>query len=270
MSDNEVGWISVRGNQGTPYLKEACKPYYRCATAVSVPLERKIVTGGLRGVVRLLAAEEVLEVLEGPRKDASENALRVKCRAIKDGAVGWFTLKARDGQVSAEKGSMFYLCKIPIAMTDRREIREGKSIRKLDAGELCLALDEDPVHDAAASVTRIRCRAMSDKLEGWITLKGSAGSIFAEVTSRFYIATRSTQLQHTPWEGTYSKEGSSSCAGSGSGALRLLDAEEVVEITEGPREEVQAEATRLKVRAARDGAVGWVTLDGMSARPWTP
>merc|ERR1719373_723285 len=41
LTDGTEGWISVRGNQGTPFLTEVEKPYYACTEEVPLEAEFK-------------------------------------------------------------------------------------------------------------------------------------------------------------------------------------------------------------------------------------
>lgn len=47
--------------------------------------------------LRKLLAQEVVEIFEGPRDDEEAAVQRVRCRALKDGQVGWVTTKGNQG-----------------------------------------------------------------------------------------------------------------------------------------------------------------------------
>lgn len=120
LADGVEGWVSVRGNQGTPFLKEVEKRYY--ASVVELPLEDAFKAEGEAKVVRALKADEVLELLEGPRKQTFEAGTRVKGKASSDGAVGWFTAKDSTGR----RGEVWEVVRRARAMTSRA--RMGKAV----------------------------------------------------------------------------------------------------------------------------------------------
>merc|ERR1711966_269786 len=89
--------------------------------------------------------------------------------------------------------------------------------------------------------SRTRARAKKDGKEGWVTIRGNAGSMHAEESGKEYVIAKPVPLQ------------SDFAAVIGDGALvRMLVEKEVLEILEGPREEKTVAVTRMKVRAATD------------------
>merc|ERR1712137_720837 len=128
MTDGSFGWISVRGNQGTAFLQEVEKPFYVCVEEVM--LEKRFESKG-REPIRMLKVDEVIEVVEGPRKEANYQITRSRYRACSDGAVGWIT--ERDGKdiVVVEQGDKYYVCTMSVAITDKLNIKECKSSANL-------------------------------------------------------------------------------------------------------------------------------------------
>merc|ERR1719379_3105846 len=84
LSDCSEGWVSLRGNQGTAFLEHCGKPYY-CVGCDGAALDKDFEAGA---EVRKLAVGEVIEVVEGPRRDELRETLRVKVRCSKDGKEG--------------------------------------------------------------------------------------------------------------------------------------------------------------------------------------
>merc|ERR1719506_1438329 len=103
--DGATGWITVKGNQGTAYLEETEKPCYFATE--TVPMQDGFQSEGCNEL-RALRPLEVIEVLEGPRKEAVGVAIRAKGKASADGAVGWFTLKSKQGATLAQPGQSCY------------------------------------------------------------------------------------------------------------------------------------------------------------------
>jgi len=141
-------------------------------------------------------------------------------------------------------------------MTDELDIKSCKVMRKLTEGEVFAVLD-GPVNDKDAGITRVKGKAMKDETEGWITIKGNAGTVYAEASSKHYTVTDDVSLQ---------KQFSSADAET----VRPLEKGEALQVLEGPKEESVPPAVRVKGRALSDGSVGWITLKGDNVRPWSP
>jgi len=255
LKDGIEGWISLKGNQGTPFLQEVEKPYYTCSKEVN--LEREFKTEGEEGVVRALKADEVLELIEGPRKETFEPGVRVKGKANSDGALGWFTVRDKAGTIFAEADGKYYACTNSVAMTDNQDIKECKVIRKLAVGEL-FTVEEGPIEEKEAGITRVKGKALKDDQVGWITVKGNAGTTFAEASAKHFCILKEVPL---------TKKFPTSSAGE---EVRVLAKGEAMQVLEGPKEEQYAPEVRVKVKALGDGQVGWMTLKGDNVKPWTP
>eukprot|EP00927_Polykrikos_kofoidii_P076739 TRINITY_DN73779_c0_g1_i1.p1 TRINITY_DN73779_c0_g1~~TRINITY_DN73779_c0_g1_i1.p1 ORF type:complete len:2013 (-),score=491.47 TRINITY_DN73779_c0_g1_i1:180-6218(-) len=253
LRDGARGWLSLRGNHGTPFLKVHPKPFFCCASPVPLEPEYSMKSGST--AIRMLKVDEAFEVLEGPRKLVFKDGLRLRGKACSDGAAGWLTVKDCNGVVYAESAGSFYVCRQMIALTDAREIRSSKVLRKL-AKEESFKVLEGPFTDE--SVTRVRCEASKDKLVGWLTLRGNAGTVFAEESKGYYTLTRQAPFKKRPGvDGTRE-------------IIRMLEKDEIVEVVEGPEQEKFEDITRVKGGMLSDGSVGWVTLDDKALKPWTP
>lgn len=252
LRDAITGWISVKGNRGTPFLEESSKPFKVCAAEVHLEKDFK---SGTSSVVKKLQADEVLEVLEGPRKEEFGEAMRAKCKAAKDGAIGYFTVRSCEGKANAEEGDKYFICTAAIALTDAKDIKQCKVLRKLEVGEVILA-QEGPM-EGEGGVTRIRGKCMKDGSPGWVTVKGNAGTVYAEPSTRHY-----TVLAQVPLHKKFATDVSEK--------VRMLEKDEAVQILEGPREEKFEAVMRLKGRALSDGSTGWITVKDKNLKPWSP
>jgi len=140
--------------------------------------------------LRRMEVGEVVEVLEGPIEDGSAGVMRIRAKAMKDGVEGWVTLKGNQGTVYLKDGgSLFKVVKETImtpafeldAVVDKDASKKAKDpTRKLKEGEL-LEVREFPKKEEKSGLTRMKCRAKSDGLVGWVTTVGNAGTIFAIV-----------------------------------------------------------------------------------------
>eukprot|EP00930_Biecheleria_cincta_P069318 TRINITY_DN57073_c0_g1_i1.p1 TRINITY_DN57073_c0_g1~~TRINITY_DN57073_c0_g1_i1.p1 ORF type:complete len:2024 (+),score=506.13 TRINITY_DN57073_c0_g1_i1:617-6073(+) len=261
LQDNLEGWVALRGSMGSVYFENVPKPHFFVASA-AVAAAQAVGVGSFAledsfdnsTKIRDLGAGEVLEVLEGPRREAPASVQRAKVK-VSDGAVGWITFVGRNNEATCELKSTTYKCTASIAVTDIADMKDSHVRRKLEVGEGIVML-EGPIVDETTGVTRIRARAMRDDLEGWVTLKGNAGTVYAEESGKQYTMQKEGAL-HKGFR-------------SISGSLRLLKQGEEVTLLEGPREEKIEPSTRMRCRALADDAVGWVTLRNEGLQPWMP
>merc|ERR1740121_3582052 len=256
LKDGTEGWVTLKGNQGTPFLQEVEKPHYYCGAEMRLEKEFKS-EGGDGGFLRTLKVDEVLELLEGPQKETYEPALRVKGKASKDEALGWFTVRDKTGTVFAEADGKYYTCVASVAMTDNQDIKDCKVLRKLQKDELFL-VEEKPVVDESSGISRVQAKTLKDDLTGWVTLKGNAGTAYAEPSTKHYCVLRDVPL-------------TKKFPGKDPGEeVRVLAKGEAMLALEGPKQETFAAETRIKVKAVNDNQVGWVTLKTEVLKPWTP
>jgi len=252
LSDGTAGWVSVKGNQGTSYLQDCSRPCYCAVQALA--MQDGFPTDDSKEV-RSVKSGEVIEVLEGPRKEVLNNTVRARVKAVSDGATGWFTMTSRRGQSFARQGQSTFTCKAGVALTDGKNIKDCKVLRKLDKGEVLTVL-EGPIDDPDAGVARIRAKARKDSAEGWVTTRGNAGSVYAEETGRTYVIEVPNPLQAD--------------FQSSSAEVRALAEGESVELLEGPKEETFEPVMRMRGRTATDGKEGWFTLAAESVKVWSP
>eukprot|EP00928_Gymnodinium_smaydae_P018940 TRINITY_DN17215_c0_g4_i3.p1 TRINITY_DN17215_c0_g4~~TRINITY_DN17215_c0_g4_i3.p1 ORF type:complete len:1055 (+),score=289.79 TRINITY_DN17215_c0_g4_i3:128-3292(+) len=100
MKDGLEGWITVAGNHGTQFLKEGgsfFKVVKETLLTDTFELESKEDIRRVKPTSRMLREDEVLELLEWPRKDEASGLLRMKAKARSDGAIGWVTMVASTG-----------------------------------------------------------------------------------------------------------------------------------------------------------------------------
>merc|ERR1712151_153471 len=253
MVDSTEGWITVKGNQGTPFLDE-CKKIFYCCRKADVPLQKDFESGS--STIRTLVDEEIMELIEGPRKEVLPDAQRGKLKATKDGAIGWITLKDRHEVGYADANPKLYTCTALVAMTDGEDIKSCKVLRKLAVGEFFEATGP-VVEDPSTGVSRLPGKALKDGKEGWITLKGNAGTMYAEAAPKQYSVKKETQLEK--------KFGT-----AGAESIRTMEVGETFQLIEGPREEKVQPEVRAKVRCFSDGKVGWISKRGGLVKVWNP
>jgi len=249
--DQAEGWVTLKGNQGTAFLESASKPYLWLVEGVAAlhkACERS------SDEVGSLEAGEVMEVLEGPRKEAPLELFRIRGKAKSDGKTGWATLKAgKDGRPNFECARTM-LCKSSIALTTAFDVAACAPIRKLEAGEV-LEQVEPPKEDETRKLTRVHVKCTADGKEGWATMKGNAGTAYIVENLSHQICRIGVPLE--------------SNHAAGSKVLRPLEPGEVFEVLEGPTAEVKPGDLRAKGRTLRGSREGWFTVSD-AVKPWSP
>mmetsp|Transcript_42395 Transcript_42395/g.79518 ORF Transcript_42395/g.79518 Transcript_42395/m.79518 type:complete len:1897 (-) Transcript_42395:76-5766(-) len=251
--DGATGWVSVKGNQGSQFLKAAPKPFLLCSKEAS--LQEGFATAS--PVVRPLKVGEVLEIVEGPREEEVQSELFLRGTASKDDKSGWITLRSADGVVSASKSTNFYICKSLIAMTDVFDLTSCKVLKKIEPGDaLQVTGGEKSKEDASIEVTRLKFRSADGK-EGWVTLKGNQGTVYMEPSTSHYRVERETALRKG--------------AAHDSATVRVLRVGEAFEAPEPPIEERPPARMGALARAVEDKAQGWIVWNATSApvKPYT-
>jgi len=248
--DLKEGWVTPTGSAGTNFLERCSKPYYCCEqeNTLSAAFESS------SSEVRKVQPGEVLEFLEGPRKEEPPEVLRLRGKAIKDGKIGWVTLKSMTGN-ELFKLAKLLVCKQSIAITTTFDIAAGKAIRKLEVGET-LEILEGPQEDSVRSLSRVRVTAKKDGKEGWVTVKGNQGTSYAEESDKHYVCSQATTLEKS--------------LATGSAEIRAVEEGEAFEALEKPKTEKKSGIERVRCRSLADGKEGWFTLNAKAFTAWAP
>lgn len=105
--DGKEGYVTIVGSNGTKMLQE--KPVIFKVVKDTILTESFDISGGskdttrrLKDTTRKLKEGEEVEVLEMPSKEGSADLMRLMCRAVSDGAVGWATSVGNSGIVFME------------------------------------------------------------------------------------------------------------------------------------------------------------------------
>lgn len=248
--DLKDGWATLRGNQGTNFLERTVKPYYCCEAQVQLQAAFESSSPETSKARR----GEILEVIEGPRKEPASEIVRVWGKAVKDGKTGWVTLKDAKENSSMELMKIM-ICKVITSVTSTFDIQEAKTIRKLDVNEILEVL-EGPIEDTTRHLMRCRIKAKKDDEEGWVTTKGNQGTIFTEKVERHYICTEAHNLEAR--------------VAIGSDTVRTLDVDEVFEALDVPKTELMEGVERMRGRSLTGDVDGWLTFSKQNLQPWSP
>lgn len=173
-SDLTEGYVTLKGNQGTTFLQKSSKPYYYAREAC--PLQVGFESSSAESS-RSLKQDEVVEVLEGPRKEPPIETLRLKGKATKDGKHGWVTLKDPHGKpnLEIEETSKLYVVRQPVLLgvAAKPSVDSGLA-RRLEVGETFEAAEgAEPRKESAPGASRLRLRCPLDESEGWLTVSSA-------------------------------------------------------------------------------------------------
>jgi len=126
---------------------------------------------------------------------------------------------------------------------------KSKPMRRLVEGEVleCLAGPTEAEEDIA----RVKVKAMSDNVEGWVTPVGNRGTVFIEDGGNMFKVVKETILTGSFVIGADTKTKD-----------RKLKIGDILEAREWARKEEGSGLMRMKVRVKSDGQIGWVTSLG--------
>jgi len=134
-------------------------------------------------------------------------------------------------------------------ITDAKSIK-SKILRRLEEGEVVEVIT-GPSMEEASDVKRMRVKALSDGLDGWVTPVGNAGTVFFEEGGNTYKVVKETILT-----------GAFVIGGASNQKDRKLKVDEIVEVREWARKEEASGLMRMQVRVKSDGQIGWATSVG--------
>lgn len=232
------GWLTFRDSAGTPFLEK--KKVLICKTAIALTSAFDI---GDSKVIRKLDVGEMIEKLEEPKEDGALNLLRVRARASCDGKEGWITMHGSKGTVYIEESGEHYISTRSSPLQQFID-SESKVLRTVAEGETLKVL-EGPKVETRKPTQRARGRALRDGAEGWLVVGPGAAQEW--------------RPRHRCKRGVAIQDGPDSAKGN---ALRKLEVGEIVDAVEAPSTEACTGMVRMRVRADRDGMVGYVSVRG--------
>merc|ERR1712048_291682 len=109
--------------------------------------------------------------------------------------------------------------------------------------------------DSDSGVSRLPGKALQDGKDGWVTVKGNAGTVYAEAVAKYYSVLKEVQLEKR-------------FESAGAESIRKMEVGETFQILEGPRDEKAPPEMRAKVRCS-DGSVGWVSKKAGAIKVWS-
>jgi len=199
--------------------------------------------------VRKLEVGEIVEVTGETKKDANLNLERMKCRAIRDGAAGWATLRSTAGSTYFTRAQKpFMWCTADVAMRSEYQ-PESEVVRELKLGEV-LELVEGPREEKSGTDLRVRGASCGEDHSGWLQVRSKNGQVLAKLSTNIYKCVEPIAMTDT--------SDFDNCT-----MVRRIDSGEALElILDNDATKAGEGGTRRKFKACRDGAEGWVTLEG--------
>jgi len=121
----------------------------------------------------------------------------------------------------------------------------SKAIRKLEPGDLCQSFEGPVAESDQPSLLRVRCKAISDGEEGWVTLAGNKGSLLLEPVGAYHICVKETTLG----------DGHPVSAKT----VRKVHKGETAQMVDPESKDATCGVMRMKVKMTKDGEIGWVS-----------
>merc|ERR1711957_236528 len=125
----------------------------------------------------------------------------------------------------------------------------------LTEGEL-FSFEEGPMKDEDSGVERVKATLNKDGKVGWVTIKGNAGTVYAERSDKHYKILSDTLLLKRQ-------------KGDDEEAATILKAGTIIQTFEAPKEETVDPEVRVYGRVLGDGELGWMALNN-NVKLWRP
>lgn len=193
------------------------------------------------GVVNLVDFTALIEGCEGCK--LSGEKIEQVYNMYNDAGSGSFS---KETLFLASRSYYFVAAETVLSSTENLE---GETLRRLELKELLEVL-EGPVEEASTKISRVRCRAVFDGVEGWVTMAGNNGTEYLMASDGNLEVVREVPLTDALHEGN---------------VLRQLSHGEKLEVLEWDKKN-PAEDVRVKVKVKGSTDMGWVTrasADGM-------
>lgn len=198
--------------------------------------------------VRKVDVGEFLEVVSDEKEDKELCVVRARCRCIRDGAIGWATIKSASGEIYLEKSSPPRIW-VQNSVNLTKKMDDSTSIiRELVPGDV-LDLIEGPKLENQSSGSRARGKACTDDSAGWLQIQDSAGKELAKVSSKIHKCLEAIAMTDVA---DFEK-----CT-----MVRRIEAGEALELLVADTVAPSEGGSRAKFRACRDNAEGWITTKG--------
>lgn len=204
-------------------------------------------------MVRRIDSGEALEMLPDAEYKPGEGGARKKFRACRDGSEGWVTISGSQGTVYVKQAPKHYVC-LQASPVHAGLGAESAVVKVLMPGEAFAAFEEPKEVAGGERLTSYSVRAVVDGKDGWVTC-AAAEQVQPWTTKSKILKTVALTKGFPANEAAEVIE-----------VVRLLEPNEIVDITEQPTEDTSSGQLRARCIAGKDKAVGWVSIrEGTSA-----
>jgi len=247
--EESTGWLQVRDKSGTVLAKPS-STIYKCVEAIAMTDTADF---GNCTMVRRIDTGEALELLPEDAVQPSEGGTRRKYRACRDGVEGWVTVHGSQGTVYVKQAPKHYVCS-QASPIHAGLGAESAVVRVLMPGEAFAAFEEPKEVAGGEKSTSYSVRAVTDGKEGWVT--STAAEQVQAWSARCKVLKTVALTKGFP----------ANEAAEVIEVVRLLEPNEVVDVTEQPTEDSSSGQLRARCVALKDKAIGWATVrEGSSA-----
>eukprot|EP00392_Amoebophrya_sp_AT5.2_P005734 g5744.t1 len=183
--DDAILGETITANEFALFIAAA---HYTCTSECDVTKAKEnVVVTGTDDVLGRLDTDDVIRVVNGPESviyqppgQAPYEVQRVEVYRVRDGLQGWVNMREpKNSYDNLEKYSNAYEIRQETVLTNTYELKGFKVIRRVKKDEKVLALSV-PEFNKDAELLRVKVKAMIDGAEGWITVKGSHGTLFLQ------------------------------------------------------------------------------------------
>ena len=151
--------------------------YYKVVK--ETPMTEKLEVNGSQ-TVHQLKVGEIVEMLEGPEKEASIKVFRAKGKVIGEDKEGWVTVAGNLGTIFLQEGGhLWKVLRSSELFETFEDVPPKGGIRKLKEAEVLEVLCW-PKKDEASGLSRLKVKAKLDGAIGWITQASKEGLVFAD------------------------------------------------------------------------------------------
>jgi len=255
------GWLQVSDKGGAVLAKENSK-VHKCIEAIAMT---DLADFTACTMVRRIDVGEALELIPSEESTPSEGGTRRKFRACRDGAEGWVTTHGSQGTVYVKAAHRHYVC-LQACPVHAGLGAESAVVRVLMPGEAFAAFEDPKDVSGGDRLIIYRARAVVDGSEGWV-VSASDQEVKAWRSTYKVIKTQPLTRALATNEAAEAVE-----------VIRVLETDEIVEVSEQPTEDSSTGQLRVRCMARKDKAVGWATVresdaggtSAMQMRPIAP
>jgi len=230
----------------------ALADFFRCVRDITVTDEFEIQSAKK---VRKLQVGELVEAMGGSQEDADLGLERVQCRAVRDGALGWITIRSTAGTTYLERTAKPFLYLAKSSGLRGALAANSKRVRELKAGE-SVELVEGPKEERSGADSRVRGAACGEDAQGWLQITEKGGAVLAKLSAKVYKCIEAIAMTDAPDFGNCQM-------------VRRIDAGEALELMDDKIVKPDEGGMRRRFRACRDGREGWITTHGSQGTVYT-